>query len=88
VQSFFLSESGAHSRETQAAKYDAWLGRPEPAQEAAMHAGWKAIDSHQSYADVDAWLATFCPPRPPSPPGTYMLRRRRRVYSRVSTATE
>ena len=35
-QTFFLREFGSLSREFQASKYDAWHGRPTPAQEAEM----------------------------------------------------
>ena len=35
-QTFFLREFGRLSRESQALKYDAWRGRPTPAQEAEM----------------------------------------------------
>ena len=55
-QKFFLAEFGSLDRETQAAKYDAWMGRCTPGQEATMQQCWREIKAIDSAAKHDAFL--------------------------------
>jgi hypothetical protein len=62
-QAFFLRTFGTRSRREQAAKYDAWLGRPTPEEEAAMQQAWKDVRAVKNYAEHCAYLGVGCPER-------------------------
>ena len=55
-QAFFLRTFGACDRATQAERFDAWLGRPTPAQEAEMQAAWREIKAQRDFEAFDSWL--------------------------------
>lgn len=56
-QAFFLGEFGALTREAQAARYDSWLGRPTPEQEAAMQAAWREVKGMTTWAQFELWCS-------------------------------